>query len=138
MKSNAKSRTIILITLGILFAFSTIIINNKLKFNAGTSNTFNLDIENLKISVVSGKINIKYNSGWSNAKTAGICTGSGTYSDPYVIKDLVINAGGSGSGILIENSDVYFKIENCTVYNSGGSPGSSNAGIRLNNVENGN
>lgn len=46
----------------------------------------------------------------ADAKTAGICTGQGTYSDPYVIQDLVIDAGESGSCILIENSNDYFKI----------------------------
>ncbi|MCK5157995.1 MAG: right-handed parallel beta-helix repeat-containing protein, partial [Candidatus Heimdallarchaeota archaeon] len=49
--------------------------------------------------------------------------------DPYVIEDLVIDGGGSGSCIYIENSDVYFKIENCTVYNS-------YTGIRLSIVYN--
>ncbi|GAH39004.1 unnamed protein product, partial [marine sediment metagenome] len=81
----------------------------------------------------SGKIHIDGNSGWSDAKNAGICTGSGSYSNPYVIEDFVINGGGWGTCILIENSDVYFKIQNCTIFNSGGY---SNAGIRLSNVNN--
>jgi len=54
----------------------------------------------------------------SVAKKDGICTGNGTYSDPYIIEDLVINGGGSGDCILIQDSDVYFRIENCTVFNS--------------------
>ena len=48
---------------------------------------------------------------------------------------MVIDAGGSVSGILIENSNVYFTIENCTAYNSG--PGLYNAGIKLSNAING-
>ena len=132
-----KSKPIILIALGILFAI-TPIINNNLNFNAGNSNTsteyrddINFDKENLKISAVSEKIHIDNN--WTAAETAGICTGEGTYSDPYVIEDLIIDAGGSGSGIWIENSDVYFRIENCTVSNSGIF---YYAGIKLSHVNN--
>ena len=142
MKSSAKSKIIILITLGIIFALSPII-NSNLIFSAVNSDNgndvINLDNNNLRSSKVSGRIHINGNSGWSSAKTAGICTGDGTYSEPYVIEDFVIDGGGSESCILIENSNVYFRIENCTVYNSGGiTPYWGYAGIRLNNTKNGN
>jgi len=139
MNSSRKSITIILITLGILFAFSPIIITNlSIIIDNSTKsseyrNDINLEKKNLQISAVSEKIHIDNN--WTAAKSTGICTGNGTYSEPYVIEDLVINSGNSESCILIENSDVYFKIENCTLYNSG--PGLYNAGIKLNNVLNG-
>ena len=117
-KAKAKGKIIILITLGILFAFSPIITVN-LIFNAGNNKTsseyddyINLDNENLKISATSGNIHIDGNSGWIAFKNDGNCTGEGTYSDPYIIEDLVIDNG----SIYIENSDVYFKIENCTQY----------------------
>ena len=77
--------------------------------------------KDLKVSKVWGKIHIDDTNpamNWSVARDAGICTGNGTYSEPYVIKDLVIDGGGLGDCILIENSNVYFRIENCTVYNS--------------------
>jgi len=122
-----------MISLGIIFILSTIKdnnlefrtdgINNRLKHNDGIT----LENEKLKISKVSGKIHIDNN--WSAAKDAGICIGNGTYSEPYVIEDLIIDGGGRGSCILIENSDMYFKIENCTSYNSG-------TGIRLSHVTN--
>ncbi len=137
MSSNAKKKIAIFITLGMIFALSLIIINIY-NFNTGNSENstdynvdYNLDYKNLKISAVSEKIHIDNN--WTAAKAAEICTGNGIYSDPYVIEDLVIDGGGSGSCILIENSDVYFRIENCTVYNSGGY---LNAGIELSNVIN--
>ncbi|MFX1568614.1 MAG: right-handed parallel beta-helix repeat-containing protein [Promethearchaeota archaeon] len=63
-------------------------------------------------------IHINGHLDWINAKATGICTGNGTYSDPYVIEDLVIDANRE-RGILIGNSTVYFIIENCTVYNAG-------------------
>jgi parallel beta-helix repeat protein len=143
MKSNTRSKIIILITLGILFAFLPIFINNP-RFTARdrdiTSNYNNeFDHENLKLSAVSGKIHIDGNSGWTAFKAAGNCTGNGTISEPYVIEDLEIDGEGSGPCIFIENSDVYFRIENCTLYNAGVriSPNPDDrAGIRLLNVDN--
>ncbi len=147
MKSKAKSIIIILVTIGILFTFS-FIINDSFNSNVGVSeNTtdynadFNLDNKNLNLSAVSGKIHIINNSGWVDFRNAGNCTGNGTYSDPYVIEDLVIDGGGFGSCILIENSTVFFRIENCTVYNSGGHYVteiglSLHAGIKLSYVNN--
>ena len=127
-------KLIVLTTIGICFfgfALSPIINNN---FEVEIGDRYN---ENLKTLKISGPIHIDDNNpsiNWSVAKSAGICTGNGTYSNPYVIEDLVINAGGSGNGIWIENSDVYFIIENCTLFNSGG--GTYYAGIKLVYVKN--
>jgi len=126
MMSNAKSKIIILITVGIIFALLPIITNNY-------SDDIAIDNEILKTSEVSAKISINGNSGWASFKAAGNCTGFGTSSLPYVIEDLEIDGGGSGNCIWIGNSDVYFEIENCTIYNSGGGFG----GISLSNVYNG-
>lgn len=97
----------------ILINLSFLTIDYENDINNDFSNEIN---KNLKISGISEKIYI--NNNWSDAKAVGICTGSGTYTDPYVIKDLIIDAEGLGSCILIENSKEYFKIENCTVQNS--------------------
>ena len=132
MKSNIKSESIILIIFGILFAFIPMITINP-NFITGNAQGITFDKENLKISTVSGKIHIINNSGWVDFRNAGNCTGSGTYSDPYIIEDLVIDGGSSGNSILIENSNVYFKIENCTLYNA---EWGSDAGIGLSNVNN--
>ena len=133
-----KSKIIKLITLGIILGFSLIFSSN-LCFTMSNNNNSseygenrNLDNKNLQISTVSGKIHIDNN--WSAAKAAGICTGIGTYTEPYVIENLVIDGGNSGICILIENSILYFKIENCTIYNSGISHPS--AGVRLTHVNN--
>ena len=48
---------------------------------------------------------------------------------------MVIDGKGTGNCILIEDSNVFFKIENCTLYNSGGGP--LTAGIKLDSVRNG-
>lgn len=80
MKSSAKSKIIILIPLGILFTLSTMITVN-LSFIAGNSDN-NLDDVNLTPSKISGRIHIDNN--WTDVKAAGICTGDGTYSEPYI------------------------------------------------------
>jgi parallel beta-helix repeat protein len=134
MREFEKIRIIILLILGIIFAFSSIFATSP-SFTArdrDISSNYNND-DNLKLSATSGKIHIVNNSGWADFRNAGNCTGSGNYTHPYVIEDLVIDGSGSGSCILIENSDVYFRIENCTVYNSGGE---FDAGIKLDNVTN--
>ncbi|MFX0164496.1 MAG: nitrous oxide reductase family maturation protein NosD [Candidatus Hodarchaeota archaeon] len=139
MKSNLKSKILILIILGILFAFSPIFINN-LRFTAGdrniTSNCIDdFDHNNLQISPTSGKIYINGNSGWLDFSNAGNCTGTGTYDDPYVIEDLIIDAEEKGDCIYIGNSNVHFVIRNCTLTNAG--PNSVNGGVKLENCENG-
>jgi parallel beta-helix repeat protein len=139
MKSKLKKKASIIIVLGIFFAISSIYYCNPcLKAtskdkSADYSDYFTLDRENLKISAISGKIHIDNN--WTAAKAAGICTGEGTYSEPYIIEDLKIDGGGLGSCIWIENSTVYFEIKNCRLYNAIAS--SWGGAIYLINVSNG-
>jgi parallel beta-helix repeat protein len=83
----------------------------------------------LEISTIAGKIRITNDSGWVDFKNAGNCTGEGTYSNPYVIEDLIIDPGRWVTCIIIENSDVYFRIEDCSLVHSGGS-------ILLSNISN--
>ncbi|MFX0077313.1 MAG: nitrous oxide reductase family maturation protein NosD, partial [Candidatus Hermodarchaeota archaeon] len=84
---------------------------------------------------------------WTTASSYDWCAGSGTWGDPYVIENMLINANSSpiGAGIFIENSvNVYFTIRNITIY--GGTNGirleNTNSGtfvdnVLSNNVENG-
>ena len=111
MKLNAKKKIAILFTLGTIFALTQIINwspiispGNNAKTSENTDNIA-LNYVNLKTSLISGKIHI--NNNWSAAKIAGIVTGSGTYSDPYVIEDFEIDSADLGNGILIENSTVF-------------------------------
>ena len=66
------------------------------------------------------------------------CSGSGTYEDPYVISNCIIDGDNSvtGSCILIQNTNEYFQIINCTLYDSS-VIGIRDAGISLDRVENG-
>jgi len=127
-----KRKNLFLIILGIVLVLTSI---SSIDLNLNTVNYRNeVKIDILKPSLISGRIYIDNN--WSDAKIAGICTGSGNSSDPYVIEDLVIDGGGVGSCILIENSEDYFIIENCTLTNCGNN--FYDSGIKLNSANNGN
>lgn len=105
---------IFLISIGIILP--ALILNSNSVLNSDKYTENHGDNKSLKLAIASEKIHIDNN--WSDAKVAGICTGDGVALNPYVIEDLEINGGGSGDCITIENSDVYFKIENCTLYNA--------------------
>ncbi len=61
--------------------------------------------------------------------------GSGSFIDPYIIHNISINGSNIGSCLIINNTQDYFKIENCSFFNAG--YGIYDAGIRLLNVSNG-
>ena len=75
---------------------------------------------------------------WSDTEsTYGWCSGNGFWGNPYIIENVTINAGGTGSGIFINNSkNVYFIVRNCNVTNAG-SVNEIDAGIKLENTFNG-
>ncbi len=73
---------------------------------------------------------------WEDRKDEGKCTGSGTESNPYVIRNQVFDGLNQKTCILIENSRANFTIENCTFINIG-SPNSGKAGIELINTTHG-
>ncbi|MFX0000670.1 MAG: right-handed parallel beta-helix repeat-containing protein [Candidatus Hodarchaeota archaeon] len=70
----------------------------------------------------------------TTAATYNWCSGSGTFLDPYLIENVIIDGQGSGSCITIRNSITLFKIRNCTLYNSG-SNSDSDGGIKLESVD---
>ncbi|MFX1477539.1 MAG: NosD domain-containing protein [Promethearchaeota archaeon] len=58
---------------------------------------------------------------WAEAVLQPWCTGSGTQGDPYIIENVFINGGGSGSFSCIEireSFSAYFIIRNCTCSNA--------------------
>jgi len=73
---------------------------------------------------------------WSLIKaTYDWCSGSGNWNDPFKIENVTINGLSTGSCIEIKNSNAFFIIRNCTLYNSGLMD--FDAGISLNNTKNG-
>ncbi|MFW9878076.1 MAG: NosD domain-containing protein [Candidatus Thorarchaeota archaeon] len=115
-----------LITLCIVLVLSLIFANIFTIYTRNSSNSSKS--QNPIESVFHPPIHI--NNNWSDAKTALICTGSGTYGDPYVIEYYDIEGQRVETGIFIENTSEYFKIENCSFF-------SLEIGIRLNNVSTG-
>ncbi|TFF88901.1 MAG: hypothetical protein EU548_08305, partial [Promethearchaeota archaeon] len=71
---------------------------------------------------------------WTWASSQPWCSGKGTKEDPYIIANEKINGLGL-SPLYIENSDVFFIIEGCTLYNS--TISLNYGGIYLKNCQNG-
>ena len=85
----------------------------------------------IKMSALDPIVHVK-GANWTHTVTNGTASGEGTWANPYVIKDKVIDANGADYGIRIANSEeYYFRIENCTVYNA------TIAGLLLSFVNNG-
>ncbi|MFX1385239.1 MAG: right-handed parallel beta-helix repeat-containing protein, partial [Promethearchaeota archaeon] len=138
-----KNKKDLLKTISIIILLIFIIFSSFLSlpiFLCGTSEDFDNikedDLELISIKSSNGYIfinNLDYKHlgliSWEEAIEEGMCFGSGTALDPYIIANLVIDVNGSGSGIIITNSDFYFRIENCTIKNSG--TGSYDAAITL-------
>jgi len=74
---------------------------------------------------------------WTWAVNQLWCKGAGTGGNPYIIENVTIDGGNSGSCLKISNSADYFIIKNCTLYNCGYSPTKYYAGIELYNTKNG-
>lgn len=72
---------------------------------------------------------------WAQAAVESWCRGSGSWSEPYVIENITIDASGSGNCLVIRDSTVPFILKNNIFINSGSSL--NNAGLKLVNVENG-
>ena len=72
---------------------------------------------NIKVPNLSNKLAVIHiDNNWTDAKILGICSGTGDFSDPYLIEDELINGSGYRNGILIQNSNDYFIIKNCSIF----------------------
>lgn len=60
--------------------------------------------------------------------------GNGNWNNPYVIENITIDGQSSGSCIKVVDSNIYFTIRNCTLFNSGNIY--PDGGITLMNVNN--
>ena len=136
---NRKTRKLwILSFIFILFANVAIFLLDS-NFD-GVLNNENADQQDLRDKIIqpSWENNLYHFVGnnWSAAVSAGWCSGSGTESNPYIIEDLVIDCQDQYTGIEVENSSVYFIIQDCQIDNIGGS-NSWDKGIYLRNASNG-
>lgn len=79
-------------------------------------------------------ISLNGNAAFQGANaTTGISTGSGTASDPYIIKDWSISIG-TGPGIMIQHTGVFFVIKNVWIGEARANGGTA---IWLDSVNNG-
>jgi len=146
MKIQYKNKMKSYLKYGLLIGFLFMLNGNLLQFisvenelqSGNGENTYNL-----KLSTNSEPILIDDTAtgvgahNWTWAREQTWCSGSGTFADPYVIRDLIIDGQGTGTCIDILNSNVYFVIQNCTAFNSGVGTGPFfHAGIRFYNVSN--
>lgn len=136
-----KHRNFVLILfLGLSFVLLISLVEN---------NSDSLDLENNQIrldylSTAGISYDIEINDldpskDWVWAVTQSWCSGSGIQNDPYIIENQIFRyQSGSGNGLLIQYSNQYFIIRNCTFTNSTyGSSFPYNGGLKLNDVNNG-
>jgi len=143
LKSKKKQNIVRVLFLVVLFFVGNYylgnLINNKLNRETNSYTLTNVEILgtsghwNLAPFVIDDSGGGDYT--WEEASAETWCSGSGTLEEPYLIENVTIDGGNSGNCITIKNSDKYFRIENCTVFNSGA--GDFDAGIHLYYVGNG-
>jgi parallel beta-helix repeat protein len=114
MKLKAKKMVSLLI-IGLLLP---IFINNNFNFR----NEQKTNLNDLNDSKGYNEFYIHIDGNWSlTASTYDWCSGDGSWDNPYLIENVTINCVGTGSGILINNSnDDYFIIRNCTILDANG------------------
>jgi len=143
---KSKTKVLFFLTLLILFLFSSIFISRFSKEIITNNNYIEFKEKNQIQIKLSGFWDLTGNPiyiddlatgvgahNWTWAESQPWCSGSGSWAYPYVIENVTIDGQGSGNCIEIKNSDAYFIIRNCSLYNSGIYP---NAGIRLITVNN--
>jgi parallel beta-helix repeat protein len=117
--------------------YISLIKNNTIISNEGfTEDSINL-IESPKASGFWSVPWIYVLDNWSlTNQTYPWCSGSGTYSDPYIIENVTTTSNIQGGHcIMIQNSEDYFTIRNCTLSTTAALP--TRYGIALINVQNG-
>jgi parallel beta-helix repeat protein len=122
-------------------------LENALKFENAKASLFGLYLseqatvrtESISMEIkgtAHGPIHINGNGQFTSAN--GVTGGSGTQSNPYIIENWDIDAKGGTYCIWIENTDVWFVIQNCRVLNATNTSSEPyGTGIYLNNVTHG-
>jgi len=141
MKSNDKLNALFIcltITLALLYG-----ITNNFEPETTNSNDYNKDFDVFEPKSSSfwtfHSLIINESGGgnytWQQASAFLWCEGSGAWNDPYVLENITINGQNSTSCITIADSDAYFIVQNCTLYN--GTADLDKGALFLYNVSNG-
>ena len=122
---NHTEKKLMLLILGFICGFSILIHLNLIPYQGKINGTLknNNELELKRAGYwETGPIEIDDNDptkNWLIAEaTYDWCSGSGTLNDPYLIANVTIDGTGSSECILIQNSNAYFVIKNCTLYNA--------------------
>jgi len=135
MKPNVKKRKKSIVLFFLIFFLIITVLNSCLELKDHSSSYYDSQKLNIHSSGSTERIHIVGNEGWYELRECGNVSGFGNTTHPYILKDLEINGEGIGSCIIVEESSVYFKIENCIAVHSGNEK--YDAGIKLVNVTNG-
>ena len=108
--------------------FTLVIISQNQSYNSDSFSNNAKSKQGFHVKASSNNPIISINSNYELNQTA--TSGNGTLLNPYVIEGFTINGNGSLYCILINNTDKFFIIRDCTIFNS-------TYGIYLNNVSNG-
>lgn len=123
MKSNKKEKIIFFLGICIIFSLGINLYSLFVHIDYdSTSGTFK-KIKQPSINAVHYESYIHIRNNWTAAVLEDWCSGDGSFSNPYTIENVIINATNSpiNGGILIENNlNDYFKIKNCTIFTSNG------------------
>lgn len=138
-KKLSLKRVVLLFFILIVFCLIFIIRLNQLPYSK--------DIGSHEVSFIRGSVNYISESiiiddtgagdyTWAQAEAQEWCSGSGTWNDPYIIESLEIDGQNVADCLMIRNSNLFFIIRDSIFHNSGG--GANDAGLKLENVSNGN
>ena len=104
-----------------------VIISHSQSYNSAFSKNVGSE-QSFHVKTSSGSQVISINGNYELNQTS--TSGNGTESNPYIIEGLTINGNGSLYCILINNTNKFFIVRDCTLFNS-------TFGLYLNNVSNG-
>ncbi|MFX1557691.1 MAG: hypothetical protein ACFFC9_10595, partial [Promethearchaeota archaeon] len=104
-----KSKLLILFMVGLVFVLITVA-NSNTQINYDNSNS---KLSNGQISVTPIFIDDEDpNFNWSKIAENAWCSGLGTWDNPYIIENVIIDGYGSSYCIKIQNSSKYFVLKN--------------------------
>jgi len=120
MKSNKKQLTLLIVIFLSISTFNLTVINSNLKSGniiSVFSNQFPKSSAVINTTITIDDTNPGQD--WETRKSEGVCTGSGTAGDPYIISNHLFNITAGGDCLEILNSRKHFRIVDCDFITTG-------------------
>ena len=108
---------LLILLIGLIPSFSPLIIGNLAVGSIEKNNLKISDSWELSPILIDGDETGVGAHNWTWAVNQDWCSGLGTFSSPYIIENITINCNYGYYGIQIRDSNVYFRIQNCTIFN---------------------